>query len=579
MASYQELKAQADQRWQDKISQQRPRIILAESAPDYDMGGRRTKAAFQDEIARRGLDVCIERTGNFGMDWKAPLVTVVRPGAPAVWYGPVKAADVPRFLDEAVLGNRVNNGLGLFVDANEPYQGIPALQSLPWFSVQRRIIMELWGRIDPEDVFDYIAHGGYSALFKVLSGELPPERVIEELKTSGLAGRGGGYFPIGIKWEGGMKARGRPKFVVCNTEEGEPSIYKDRRLLESNPHMLIEGMTICAAVIQSHKGYNYIGPHPLAVERFNRAVQQANEVGILGKQVLGFDLEFDIETRRGFGSYVSGEASAMQASIEGGRALPRVKLQRSVEAGLWEKPTVVNNTESFSFVPSILNNGGAWFAGIGQGMTGTKMYSITGHNEFVGLIEAPFGIPVKHFANELAGPMRSGRPLKTVIFGGPTGGPIPPHLFDTPANPKDCNAIGLLAYGAGGVIVLDDSACILDVIKYFMAFMENQSCGKCTPCRIGCHELLVTLSRISEGRGVPADILTLEDMGDQVAKLSICGHGQAAPYPVFMALQHWREEIEAHILDKRCPAGVCRMKPPEEVGQTGYLLMQPVRVH
>ncbi len=338
-------------------------------------------------------------------------------------------------------------------------------------------------------------------------------------------------------------------------------------------------MAICAYVIGSHKGYNYIGPHPLAVERFNHALKQANETGILGKQVLGFDFELDIETRRGFGSYVSGEASAMQASIEGGRAMPRVKLQRSVEAGVWEKPTCVNNTETFSFAPPIIHNGGKWFSEIGTGMSGTKMYSITGHSEYVGLIEVPFGIPVRTFVEDLAGPIRSGRPIKSIVFGGPTGGPIPPHLFDTPADPKDCNKIGVLAFGAGGVIVLDDSACHVDVLKYFMAFMENQSCGKCTPFRIGCHELLLVLERISQGRGVPEDILTLEDMGDEVAKLSICGHGQAAPYPIFMVLQHYRDEVEAHIVDKRCPAGVCPMQPPEDATQSGFLLMQPVRVH
>ena len=576
--TYAELKAEADKRWAAKQSQSRTRIVLNESAPDYDMGGRRTKAALQAEIAKRGLDVSLERTGNFGMDWKCPLVKVIRPGAPAVWYGPVLAADVPCFVDEAVLGQKVNNGKALFVEGDQAREGIVPLTELPWWRPQHRIIMELWGLIDPEDVYDYIANDGYGALHKVMSGEITPDQVIEELKASGLAGRGGAYFPTGIKWEGAKRARGAPKFVVCNTEEGEPSIYKDRRICESNPHQLIEGMAIAAFVIGSHKGYNYIGPHPLAVERFNHSLKEANEAGILGKQVLGFDFELDIETRRGFGSYVSGEASAMQASIEGGRAMPRVKLQRSVEAGVWEKPTCVNNTETYSFVPPILRNGGKWFSEIGKGLSGTKMYSITGHCEHVGLVEVPFGEPVRTFVEQLAGPIRSGRPIKSITFGGPTGGPIPPSLFDTPADPKSCNNIGLLAYGAGGVIVLDESACHLDVIRYFMAFMENQSCGKCTPCRIGCHELLVTLDRISQGLGVPADILTLEDMGDEVAKLSICGHGQAAPYPVFMVLQHYRDEIEAHILDKRCPAGVCPMHPPAEVGQGGFLLMQPVTI-
>jgi NADH:ubiquinone oxidoreductase subunit F (NADH-binding)/(2Fe-2S) ferredoxin len=577
--SYAELKAEADRRWQAKVGQSRTRIVLGESAPDYDMGGRRTKTALQDEIAKRGLDVSLERTGNFGMDWKCPLVTVIRPGTSPVWYGPVHAPDIPRFLDEAVLGQKVNSDQALFVEADQAFEGIPPLKELRWWRPQHRIIMELWGKIDPEDIYDYIAHGGYETLHKVLAGEITPDQIIEELKTSGLTGRGGAYFPTGVKWEGAKRARGSPKFVICNTEEGEPSIYKDRRICESNPHQLIEGMAVCAYVIGSHKGYNYIGPHPLAVERFNHALKQANEMGVLGKQVLGFDFELDIETRRGFGSYVSGEASAMQASIEGGRAMPRVKLQRSVEAGVWEKPTCVNNTETFSFAPPILRRGGKWFSEIGTGMSGTKMYSITGHSEYVGLVEVPFGVPVRTFAEDLAGPIRSGRPIKSITFGGPTGGPIPPALFDTPADPKDCNNIGVLAYGAGGIIVLDDSACHLDVLKYFMAFMENQSCGKCTPCRIGCHELLLVLDRISQGRGVPEDILTLEDMGDEVAKLSICGHGQAAPYPIFMVLQHYRDEIEAHILDKRCPAGVCPMKVPEDVGQSGFLLMQPVRVH
>lgn len=578
--TYQELKERADRQWAEKIGQNRIRIILSESAPDYDMGGRRTKAAFEAEISKRGLDVSLERTGNFGMDWKCPLVTVKKPGKPAVWYGPVLARDVAQFIDDVVVGSQVSTGLALFAESDTTYEGVPALKDVPWFSVQQRIIMEHWGHIDPENVYDYIANGGYVALQKIISGEITREQVIEELKTSGLIGRGGAYFPTGIKWEGAMRARGRPKFVMCNCEEGEPSIYKDRRLLESDPHKLIEGMIICAWVIGSNKGYIYIGEHPMARQRFAMAIAHANEVGILGKKVLGFDFECDIEIRHGAGSYVSGESSAMQASIEGGRAMPRVKLTRSVESGLWEKPTAANNVETFAFVPHIVNNGGAWFAGTGiKGATGTKMYSLTGHLTNVGLVEVPFGLPVRNFVEELSGPMRSGKPVKTIIFGGPTGGPIPPDLWDTPADPTSTGKVGVLAFGAGGVIVLEEGSCMVDTIKYFMAFMANQSCGKCTPCRIGCHEMLLTLTRLTEGRGTPEDILSLEDMGDQVAKLSICGHGQAAPYPVFGVLQHYRAELEAHITEKRCPEGVCAMEPPSSARESGYLLMQPVRVH
>ncbi|HUZ78121.1 MAG TPA: NADH-ubiquinone oxidoreductase-F iron-sulfur binding region domain-containing protein [Chloroflexota bacterium] len=581
--TYAELKQQADARWQEKTRQRRTRVILGESAPDYDNGGRRMKVALEAEIARRALDVSLERTGNFGMDWKSPLVTVIKPGKVPVWYGPVLAEDVPAFVDEVIAGERVNTPLALFAESEVPYQDVQPLNTVPWFAVQQRVIMEHWGHLDPESIWDYIANGGYAPLQKVMSGAMTPEQVIEELKASGLTGRGGAYFPTGVKWEGARRARRNPKFVMCNCEEGEPAIYKDRRLLESNPHQLVEGMLLCAFVIGAHKGYCYIGEHPLARLRFAEALRQANEVGVLGKNVLGFDFECDIEIRHGAGSYVSGESSAMQASIEGGRAMPRVKLARSVESGLWELPTCANNVETLAFTPLIADKGGAWFAGIGnggsKGMTGTKMYSLTGHLVDVGLVEVPFGLPVRHFAEELCGGTRSGKPIKTVIFGGPTGGPIPPALFDTPADPHHCGEIGVLAFGAGGVIVLDESACLVDTVKYFMAFMENQSCGKCTPCRIGCHELLVTLQRISEGRGTAADVLTLEDMGDQVAKLSICGHGQAAPYPVFMVIQHWREELDAHISDRRCPAGVCKMVPTDEIGQGGYLLMQPVRVH
>ncbi|MHB8618473.1 MAG: NADH-quinone oxidoreductase subunit F, partial [Chloroflexota bacterium] len=456
--TYEDLKDQAVRQWEDRRGQRRTRIVLSESATDYDAGGKRTKAAFEREIASRGLDISLERTGNFGMDWKCPLVTVIKPGRVPVWYGPVTAADVPAFMDDVVVGTQVNIPLALFVESDQPYQGVTPLKDVPWYAVQHRIVMDLWGHIDPESIQDYIANGGYGALHKLLSGQITPEQVIDELKTSGLIGRGGAYFPTGIKWEGARRARGAPKFVVCNCEEGEPSIYKDRRLLESDPHKLIEGMAICAAIIGSKKAYIYIGEHPVARRRFAHAVAQANELGLLGKNILGFDFECDIEIRFGAGSYVSGESSAMQASIEGGRAMPRVKLARSVESGLWEKPTVVNNVETFAFIPHIIHNGGAWFAAIGdKRATGTKMYSLTGHLTNVGLVEVPFGLPIRKFVEDLAGPMRSGLPVKTIIFGGPTGGTIPADLWDTPADPKSCADIGVLAYGAGGVILLDES--------------------------------------------------------------------------------------------------------------------------
>ncbi|MDE3078286.1 MAG: NADH-quinone oxidoreductase subunit F, partial [Chloroflexota bacterium] len=307
--NYQELKERADREWQAKVGQRRTRIILGESAPDYDNGGRNNRAAFEREIAARKLDVSLERTGNFGMDWKSPLVTVIKPGKVPVWYGPVRQADIPGFVDEVVVGDKVNAPAALFVESDQPYQGVPALKDVPWYAVQQRLIMEHWGRIDPESTWDYLANGGYTALQKVLSGGIAPEQVIEELKTSGLTGRGGAYFPTGLKWESARRARGRPKFVICNCEEGEPAIYKDRRLLESNPHQLIEGMMICAYVVGSHKAYCYIGEHPVARTRFAEAIRQANELGILGKNVLGFDFELDIEIRWGAGSYVSGEGS------------------------------------------------------------------------------------------------------------------------------------------------------------------------------------------------------------------------------------------------------------------------------
>ncbi len=556
--TYQELQARARKMVEDRVGG-RVRVLVGCGSCGVAAGAEDVLHALQAEVGRLNLNVPVEPTGCNGMDFKEPLVAVHTPGKGYVLYGPLLVTGVSEFAQGVLAGGNLKHPLAIGRSDDSPAADIPKLSDLDFFRLQTRVTLLWCDLINPDRIEDYIAMGGYQAFFKSL--EMQPEQIIAEIKTSTLAGRGGAYFPTGIKWEGGMKARAHPKYIICNSEEGEPSIFKDRRLLESTPHAVLEGMLICARTIGGDYGYQYIGEHPLASERWEHAVAEAHEWGLLGKNILGSGLTFDIEFRAGFGAYVSGESSAMQASIEGKRAEPRVKLARSTESGVFNKPTVVNNTETFAGVPWIIRHGGEWFASMGTGTKnrGPKLFSLAGDIWNDSLVEVTMDMSGHDLVYGVGGGIRSGRPLKIIQLGGPSGGYITGEQAAT--TPIDNDALIKLGgnLGSGGVVVLDDSRCIVDLARFFMEFMKLESCGKCVPCRIGLQLLHEILERLAFGEGRDGDIEQLHDLGEEVMGYSICMLGGGAPIPLLMYLRDFRDEFQAHI-DGRCPANVCLMK-------------------
>lgn len=559
--TYAELQDRARKLVEQRIGG-RVRVLVGCGSCGVAAGAEDTLTAIQAEVQRRGLNVLAEPTGCNGMDFNEPLVAVHRPNEGYVLYGPLLADGVRDWVDSVLVAGNPRHALAIGRSKESPATGVPLLDELDFFRLQTRVNLLWCDLVNPERIEDYIALGGYQAFFKALF-EMQPEDIINEVKTSTLAGRGGAYFPTGIKWEGGMRSRGRPKYLICNSEEGEPSIFKDRRLLESTPHAVLEGMLICARAVGASYGYQYIGEHPLASARWEHAVVEAHQWGLLGKSILGTDLSFDVEFRAGFGAYVSGESSAMQASIEGKRAEPRVKLARSTDSGVFNKPTVVNNTETFASVPWIIRNGGAWFAGLGGGERnkGPKLFSLAGDINYDGLVELTMDTTGRDLVEVVGGGMRrEGRQLKVIQLGGPSGGFIKADLAAT--TPLDNNALIKLGgnLGSGGVVALDDGRCVVELCRFFMEFMKLESCGKCVPCRIGLQLLYEILERLTVGEGRDGDLEQLHDLGEEVMGYSICALGGGAPIPLLMYLRDFHDEFEAHITEKRCPTNVCPMK-------------------
>ena len=549
-------KAQAT--WTSKQDSKVPRIVIGMGACGISIGANRVKAAFESELKQRGIAASVEKTGCNGMCHREVLVDIVRPGKPGITYGNVTPAVVPSLIEDCVAKDGTRPDLAVATLGEETVDGIPPYRELPFFKWQQRIVTRHWGLIDPDSIEDYIANGGYGAFAKALF-EMKPEEVIEEVKKSDLMGRGGAAFPAGVKWESCRKAKGYPKYVICNGEEGEPGIFKDRRLMEANPHSVIEGMLIAAVAIGSDQGYFYIGgEHLLAIERVQRALEQAKEYGLLGNRILGTDFSFKITVRRGAGSYAAGESSALMSSIEGRRAMPRVKLVRSVERGLWMKPTSMNNVESYANIPDIVRNGGAWYAGIGtEKGKGTKLFALSGNIANTGLVEVPIGTSLRRLVYDIGGGIPGGKRFKAAQPGGPSGGCLPASLLDIPMDFDPLEEVGS-TMGSGGLVIMDEDVCMIDMAKYFLDFDQRESCGRCTSCRIGTQRLYDILEAISIGEGVPKDLEMLEVLGEVTREASLCGLGQAAALFALSTVRHFPEEYRAHIEEKRCPANVCR---------------------
>ncbi|RDV84859.1 NADH-quinone oxidoreductase subunit NuoF [Ammonifex thiophilus] len=516
-------------------------------------GAEETFRAFQEEIARQGVKAQIVPTGCQGFCQGAPVITV----EPRGWFlHRVTAADVPKVVD--VVLKRGGELVQHFYRDPQTGEICRRPEDMSFFRHQLKIALRNLGKINPLDIEDYLAVGGYTALAKVLT-EMTPEEVIEEVKKSGLRGRGGAGFPTGVKWEGARRAPGARKFVICNGDEGDPGAFMDASLMEGDPHSIIEGMIICAyAIGDCREGYIYVREeYPLAVKRLGIALEQARAWGLLGENILGTGFSFDIQLKKGAGAFVCGESTTLMMSIEGKRPSPRVTPPRSVEKGLWGMPTCLNNVETFANIPIIILKGGEWYAQYGtETSKGTKAFCITGKVRNTGLIEVPMGMTLREIVQKLGGGMLGEARLKAVQTGGPSGGCIPEEYLDTPVDYESLTRLGSMM-GSGGMVVVDEGTCMVEFARFFLNFTQQESCGKCPPCRIGTYEMLQILNRIVAGEGREGDIELLEELGRKIKETSLCGLGQSAPNPVLSTIKYFREEYEAHIREKRCPARTC----------------------
>jgi len=511
--------------------------------------------AFSRELARRGLEVPIIKVGCTGLCYADPFVTISKPGSLRVAYANVTPETVSRLVEGYVAGDDpcLELALGTVEGGRGETISIP---ELPRFEHELRLILRHCGYIDPENINHYIANGGYSGLEKAL--KLSPEEIIGELKRSGLRGRGGAGFPAHRKWEQCRQAIGTPKYVICNADEGDPGAFMDRVILESDPHQVIEGVIIAGYAIGAEQGYIYVrAEYPLAIERIEIALKQAKEVGLLGDNVLGSSFGFHIEIAAGAGAFVSGEATALVAAMEGRRSEPRPRPPRLTEAGLWNKPTLLNNVKTLAYVPMIIERGGDWFASVGtEGSKGTAMFTLAGKVVNSGLAEVPMGTTLRKLVYDIGGGIAKNKKFKAVQIGGPSGGCLPETLLDIPIDYDSLREAGSMM-GSGGMIVMDEDNCMVDAARFFLDFSTKESCGKCTMCRLGTLQMLRILEDVAAGRGKTEDIDVILTLAEDVKAGSLCGLGQTAPNPVLTTLRYFRDEYEAHILGKRCPAGVC----------------------
>ena len=509
--------------------------------------------AFIDEITKQELDLEIKPTGCHGFCQSGPI-TVIQPEG--IFYQRIKPEDVGEIVSETIVKNRIIERL-LYEDPMT-HEKIIHEKEVPFYRKQMRLIFGNNGFINPRSIEDYIAIGGYSGVSKVLK-EMEPEEVIEEIKDSGLRGRGGAGFLTGVKWEICHKAEGTPKYLICNCDEGDPGAYMDRSLLEGNPHSVIEGMLIGAYAIGAQKGFIYVRhEYPLAVKNASYAISQAREYGLLGENILGSSFSFDLEITRGAGAFVSGEETALMASIEGRKGEPWPRPPYPAQKGLWGRPTNINNVETWANVPFIINRGAKYYSAIGtDGSKGTKIFSLVGKINNTGLVEVPMGITLRELVYEIGGGIPKGKAFKAIQTGGPSGGCIPKELLDLPVDYESLTKAGSMM-GSGGMIVMDEDTCMVDLAHYFLNFTQGESCGKCVPCRIGTRHILAILEKIKRGGGESGDIPKLERLSETVKKASLCGLGQTAPNPVLTTLRYFRHEYEAHIKEKKCPALACK---------------------
>ncbi len=530
-------------------------LLLCGGTGCHATGSIGVKDALMQEIAKRGRekDFQVVETGCNGFCAQGPVMVVQPDG---VFYQKIKADDAVAIVEEHLINGQPLERL-MFKDPDTKKR-IPLLMDIPFFSEQKPLVLRNKGMIDPEVIDDYIARDGYFGAGKALL-EMTPEEIIAEMKTSRLRGRGGAGFPTGLKWEFASKSPGDVKYVLCNADEGDPGAFMDRSVLEADPHAVVEGMIIAAKAIDAHEGRVYCrAEYPLAIRRLGMAIDQAREYGLLGEDILGSGFDFDLEIYQGAGAFVCGEETALMRSIEGERGMPRPRPPFPAQEGLWKRPTVLNNVESYANVAQIIQNGGAWYADIGtETSKGTKVFALTGNVRNIGLVEVPMGTSLRSIIFDVGGGIPGKkRKFKAVQLGGPSGGCVPEEFIDTPVDFESIAKVGAIM-GSGGMIVMDDQTCMVDMARFFLDFIQDESCGKCTPCREGTKRMLEILERITKGDGEPEDITLLEELSEMIKDGALCGLGQTGPNPVLSTLQYFRDEYEAHIIDKTCPAKRC----------------------
>ncbi len=552
--TFDEIKREAQSQWE--ILQASPHVLVGAATCGRAAGALDVVEALKSELLRHHLQAPLIEVGCIGLCWAEPLVIISKPESLQIVYHNITPDLVSRLVEGYLLGDDPCLELALGTLEMDENKG-PLIPELTRFEHELRLILKHCGYIDPENILHYIANGGFFALEKAL--KMSPEEIIEEVKRSGLRGRGGAGFPTGIKWESCHRAEGTIKYVVCNADEGDPGAFMDRVILESNPQQVIEGMVIAGYAIGAQTGYIYVrAEYPLAIERVQNAIREGEQIGILGENILGSGFNFRIKIAQGAGAFVSGEATALVSAIEGKRSEPRVRPPRLAESGLWGNPTLLNNVKTFSYIPLIIKEGAREFASIGtEHSKGTAVFTLAGKIEYPGLTEVPMGTTLRKLVYEIAGGMRNGKKFKAVQIGGPSGGCIPENLLDIPIDFDSLNEAGSMM-GSGGMIFMDEEDCAVDTARFFLDFTTKESCGKCTMCRRGTLQLLSILEDICTGKAKIEDLGLLQQLSEDVKMGSLCGLGRSAPNPILTTLRYFGDEYRAHIIEKRCPALVCK---------------------
>ena len=520
-------------------------------------GAGEVAAAVRSCLTETQVHADVYEVGCLGLCYAEPLVELSKPGAPRVLYGGITPDDVPALLEDYFAKDDLRPDLGLAVTDGPAADGIPAFDELPMLKGQVRIVLRNCGLIDPENIYHYVGRAGYSGLANALG--MPPNQVIDQVKNTGLRGRGGAGFPTGLKWEFCRKSPADRKYMICNADEGDPGAFMDRSVIESDPHSVLEGMTIAAYAIGAEQGYIYVrAEYPLAIDRLEKAIAQAHELGLLGQNIMDSGFSFSLKIKKGAGAFVCGEETALLASIEGRRGMPTSRPPFPAQKGLYGKPTNINNVETLANIPVILERGSDWFCQYGvEKARGTKTFALAGKIIRTGLIEVPLGIALREIVYDIGGGIPDGKLFKAVQTGGPSGGCLPDSMLDIAVEYETLAQAGSIM-GSGGMVVMDQETCMVDVARYFIEFTQNESCGKCVPCRLGTRQMLNILTNMTTGVGKSEDIELLQEIGEAVRQGALCGLGQTAPNPVLTTIKYFRHEYDAHINEKRCPAGICK---------------------